>query len=92
MYITKYLAAIVLAFTAIIHGVNVILGARKWLVFWDKFIEDEEAVFFVSRRRLKKSAFRKVRKRRPYQSAYFGVACIAFGICIILVALGTLLL
>ena len=90
MYITIYIVAIVLALVVIVYGANVILRARKWLTFWDVFTEDEELVDFVSLRGLENTVFKKTRKKRPYNSVYFGMACIVFGICVILVALGTL--
>jgi len=90
MHITTRIAMIVFALVALAYGVSSVLKARKWLSFWDEFVEDGEAVDFVSRRGLKKSAFRSKRKKRPYRSAYFGIVCIVFGICVIIAALGNL--
>jgi len=90
MNIPAHLVAIVIALVAFVYGVKVILRARKHLKYWDEFSKDGELVKFVSKRGLKKSTFRREKKKEPSCSMYFGVACVAFSIFVILAALGNL--
>ena len=87
-----YIVAIILALIALVYGKNLILGARRKIKFWDELAEDREVRKFVSRRGSKKTVFLKRRKKEHYRLAFIGLFCIVFGICVILVALGTLFL
>ncbi len=92
MHNSVYLAATAIALVAFVHGIKFILRARTDLKYWDKFSKDGILVKFVSKRGLNKSTFRRERKKEPYRLLCFGIACVGFSVCVILVALGTLFL